>query len=189
MPSSRPDEQGLLAGLNAAIAAAERGARVVVLDKGKIERSGNIAGGVDHFMAYLESGEPWDTRDDYLRYVQEEGFGIVNVEIHNRVFCDELLEPGHVVPLAAEVRRRLGEERVEGLLLDMRGNPGGILNEGKRAFFPVMKKNSKMTETGGWEWYAFSADGKMLDKDPKKDCLSCHEGAKDSDYVLSKPLK
>jgi hypothetical protein len=66
---------------------------------------------------------------------------------------------------------------------------GGILNEGKRAFFPVMKKNSKMKETGGWEWYAFSADGKMLDKDPKKDCLTCHEGAKDSDYVLSKPLK
>src|SRR5512137_3142362 len=81
---------GGLAGLNAAIAAAERGAKVVVLDKGKIERSGNIAGGVDHFMAYLETGEPWDTREVYLQYVQEEGYGIVNVEIHNRVFCDEL---------------------------------------------------------------------------------------------------
>lgn len=81
---------GGLAGLNAAIAAAERGANVVILDKGKIERSGNIAGGVDHFMAYLETGEPWDTREAYLRYVQEEGHGIVNVEIHNRVFCDEL---------------------------------------------------------------------------------------------------
>ncbi|MGE5809013.1 MAG: cytochrome P460 family protein [Nitrospirota bacterium] len=66
---------------------------------------------------------------------------------------------------------------------------GGILNEGKLAFFPVMKKNSKMKETGGWEWYAFSADGKMLDKDPKKDCLGCHEDAKDRDYVLSKPLQ
>jgi hypothetical protein len=66
---------------------------------------------------------------------------------------------------------------------------GGILNEGKHAFFPVMKKNAKMKETGGWEWYAFGPDGTMLDKDPKKDCLSCHEGAKDSDYVLSKPLK
>jgi adenylylsulfate reductase subunit A len=81
---------GGLAGLNAAIAAAERGVHVVILDKGKIERSGNIAGGVDHFMAYLETGEPWDTRDAYLQYVQEEGYGIVNVEIHNRVFCDEL---------------------------------------------------------------------------------------------------
>jgi adenylylsulfate reductase subunit A len=81
---------GGLAGLNAALAAAERGADVVILDKGKIERSGNIAGGVDHFMAYLETGEPWDTREAYLEYVQKEGYGIVNIEIHNRVFCDEL---------------------------------------------------------------------------------------------------
>ena len=66
---------------------------------------------------------------------------------------------------------------------------GGILNEGKRAFFPVMKKNSKMKDTGGWEWYAFGIDGKMLDKDPIKDCFSCHESMKDSDYVFSKPLK
>jgi adenylylsulfate reductase, subunit A len=81
---------GGLAGLNAAIAAAERGVQVVVMDKGKIERSGNISGGVDHFMAYLETGEPWDSREAYLNYVAEEGYGIVNVEIHNRVFCDEL---------------------------------------------------------------------------------------------------
>ncbi len=65
----------------------------------------------------------------------------------------------------------------------------GILNEGKRAFFPVMKKNAKMKDTGGWEWAAFGPDGKSLGKDPKKDCLSCHDSAKDSDYVLSKPLK
>lgn len=43
---------GGLAGCNAAIAAAERGCRVVVSDKGKIERSGDIGGGVDHFMAF-----------------------------------------------------------------------------------------------------------------------------------------
>lgn len=66
---------------------------------------------------------------------------------------------------------------------------GGILNEGKRAFFPVMKKNSRMKDTGGWEWAAFSPDGKLLDKDPKKDCLSCHDSVKDTDYVFSKPLK
>lgn len=66
---------------------------------------------------------------------------------------------------------------------------GGILNEGKRAFFPVMKKNSRMKDTGGWEWYAFGVDGTMLDKDPKKDCLSCHDSVKDADYVFSKPLK
>ena len=81
---------GGLAGLNAAIAAAERGAQVVILDKGKIERSGNISGGVDHFMAYLETGEAWDSREAYLEYVQKEGYGIVNIDIHNRIFCEEL---------------------------------------------------------------------------------------------------
>ena len=81
---------GGLAGLNAAIASAEKGVQVVVMDKGKIERSGNISGGVDHFMAYLETREPWDSREAYLQYVQDEGYGIVNIEIHNRVFCDEL---------------------------------------------------------------------------------------------------
>ncbi|MCL5959253.1 MAG: FAD-dependent oxidoreductase [Chloroflexi bacterium] len=83
---------GGLAGLNAAIAAAERGARVVIIEKGKIERSGCIAGGVDHFMAYLEEGEPWDTRDAYLTFVQEQGRGAVDIEIHERVYCDELPE-------------------------------------------------------------------------------------------------
>ena len=81
---------GGLAGLNAAIAAAERGARVVVIEKGKIERSGCIAGGVDHFMAYLEEGEPWDTRDAYLAFVQEQGRGAVDIKIQERVYCDEL---------------------------------------------------------------------------------------------------
>ncbi|HVC12897.1 MAG TPA: FAD-dependent oxidoreductase, partial [Burkholderiales bacterium] len=37
---------GGLAGCNAALGAAERGASVVVVDKGKIERSGDIGGGV-----------------------------------------------------------------------------------------------------------------------------------------------
>lgn len=66
---------------------------------------------------------------------------------------------------------------------------GAVFNEGKAAFFPVMKKNAKMKETGGWEWAAFGPDGKRLDKDPKKDCFSCHEPMKDNDYVFSKPLK
>lgn len=64
----------------------------------------------------------------------------------------------------------------------------GILNEGKLAFFPVMRKNSRMKETGGWEWAAFGPDGKDLGKNPQG-CLACHESVKDSDYVFSKPLK
>ena len=81
---------GGLAGLNAAIAAAEQGARVVIMDKAKIEHSGNIAGGVDHFMAYLNEGESWDTREAYLGFVKEAAYGAVNLKIHEKVFCNEL---------------------------------------------------------------------------------------------------
>jgi adenylylsulfate reductase subunit A len=81
---------GGLAGLDAAIAAAERGARVVVMDKAKIERSGAISGGVDHCMAYLEEGEKWDTREAYLEFVGRAAAGAVDLKIHERVFCDEL---------------------------------------------------------------------------------------------------
>ena len=81
---------GGLAGVNAAIGAAEKGARVLVVDKGSLERSGNIGGGVDHFMAYLESGEQWDTRDAYLEYVSNMAKGAVNIKVQEAVFCDEL---------------------------------------------------------------------------------------------------
>ena len=64
---------GGLAGSNAAMGAAEAGASVLVTDKGMIERSGDVGGGVDHFMAFLESGPDWDTRDAFLGYVEKVG--------------------------------------------------------------------------------------------------------------------
>jgi len=78
---------GGLAGCNAAIGAAEKGARAVVLDKGRIERTGDIAGGVDHFMAYLEEGEPWDTAEAYLEYVGRIARGAIDLKITEAVFC------------------------------------------------------------------------------------------------------
>ncbi len=81
---------GGLAGLNSALGAAEAGARVVVMDKAKIERSGAIAGGVDHCLAYLNQGEAWDTREVYLDFVKQAAFGAVDLDVHERVFCDEL---------------------------------------------------------------------------------------------------
>ena len=40
---------GGTAGLNTAMAAAEQGLKVLVAEKANIERSGAIAGGIDHF--------------------------------------------------------------------------------------------------------------------------------------------
>ena len=82
---------GGTAGLNSAMAAAERGLKVLVADKARIERSGAIAGGIDHFHAFLESGEPWDTRESYLTgWVTKISRGASNLKIQEKVFCDEV---------------------------------------------------------------------------------------------------
>jgi adenylylsulfate reductase, subunit A len=82
---------GGTAGLNSAMAAAERGLKVLVADKARIERSGAIAGGIDHFHAFLESGEPWDTRESYLTgWVTKISKGASNLKIQEKVFCDEV---------------------------------------------------------------------------------------------------
>ncbi|MBW2000790.1 MAG: FAD-dependent oxidoreductase, partial [Deltaproteobacteria bacterium] len=80
---------GGTAGLNSAMAAAERGLNVLVVDKANIERSGAIAGGIDHFHAYLETGEPWDTREAYLGWVAKVSRGASNLKIQESVYCDE----------------------------------------------------------------------------------------------------
>lgn len=83
---------GGTAGLNSAMAAAERGLKVLVAEKANINRSGAIAGGIDHFMAFLETGEPWDTREAYLNFVGRVAKGAANLKIHEAVYCEELNE-------------------------------------------------------------------------------------------------
>ncbi|MBW1869505.1 MAG: FAD-binding protein, partial [Deltaproteobacteria bacterium] len=81
---------GGLAGTNAAMAAAERGAKVLITDKGNIDRSGDIGGGVDHFMAYLNEGQKWDTQEAFLAYVDKVGRGTGHLSIIESVYCAEL---------------------------------------------------------------------------------------------------
>jgi adenylylsulfate reductase subunit A len=80
---------GGLAGNNAAIGALENGARVLMADKSSIERCGAIAGGVDHFIAYLGMDKS-DTREAYLEWVGRIAQGAVNLSVQNAVFCREL---------------------------------------------------------------------------------------------------
>jgi succinate dehydrogenase/fumarate reductase flavoprotein subunit len=49
------------AGCGAAIGAKKCGARAVLVDKGKIESSGCLGGGNDHFMAVLQSAATQQT--------------------------------------------------------------------------------------------------------------------------------
>ena len=84
------------AGMNAAISARQEGASVLVMEKADPARSGSIGGGVDHFMAYLETGPEWDTREGYLDWVGKVARGAVNVQVQDAIFCrggrDEMME-------------------------------------------------------------------------------------------------
>ena len=66
---------GGAAGLNAAISAREAGHDVIIMDKAVIERSGHFAGGIDHFMAYLDTDPVWDTREAYLDFTAKSARG------------------------------------------------------------------------------------------------------------------
>lgn len=56
------------AGCGAAIGAREQGARVVLVDKGKIESSGCLGGGNDHFMAVLNSDQETDSEEAVINF-------------------------------------------------------------------------------------------------------------------------
>ncbi len=81
---------GGVAGLNAAVTAAKAGLSVVVTDKGYIEHSGNISGGVDHFLAYLETGPTWDTKEAYLQFTGNSARGATDLKVVEAVYCEEL---------------------------------------------------------------------------------------------------
>ncbi len=56
-------------GCGAALGARDQGLDVILVDKGKLESSGCIGGGNDHYMAVLEQpGEPYDTADDLVKF-------------------------------------------------------------------------------------------------------------------------
>ena len=54
------------AGCGAALAARQAGIRTLMVDKGKLESSGCLGGGNDHFIAVLNTDEPQDTIDDLV---------------------------------------------------------------------------------------------------------------------------
>jgi succinate dehydrogenase/fumarate reductase flavoprotein subunit len=56
------------AGCGAAIAASRKGVKALLLDKGKLESSGCLGGGNDHFMAALNSGPETDTAEAVVKF-------------------------------------------------------------------------------------------------------------------------
>ncbi len=63
----------------------------------------------------------------------------------------------------------------------------GKLVEGKKNMVVLMQRDKKQTETGGWLFAGYSADGKPSGIDPLKNCFSCHQkDAADRQFVISK---
>ncbi len=83
---------GGVAGLNAALSAIGNGLDVCIADKACVEHSGNIAGGVDHFLAYLGTGPRWDTRESYLEFTARSSTGATDLAVVEKIYCEELPE-------------------------------------------------------------------------------------------------
>ena len=64
------------AGCLAAIGAREKGAEVMIIDKGSLISCGCTGAGQDHFGAQLNSGPEWDSDDRATQYYSSPGWGV-----------------------------------------------------------------------------------------------------------------
>ncbi|WP_298065938.1 FAD-binding protein [uncultured Mailhella sp.] len=62
-------------GIGAALKAAEMGADVLMAGKGTLESSGSLGGGNDHFMAVLDTDEPCDDKESFVKFYMKSAFG------------------------------------------------------------------------------------------------------------------
>ena len=77
---------GGVAGCIAALAAREGGASVLVCDKGgRLAWSGSVGGGVDQFLAVLETEEEWDQPAYLMQSVSQLTDGLVDLEVVERM--------------------------------------------------------------------------------------------------------
>ncbi|MFH1490104.1 MAG: FAD-binding protein [Pseudomonadota bacterium] len=90
------------AGCGAAIAAKTKGARVLLVDKGKLESSGCLGGGNDHFMAVLNTDAEHDTTQDVVDFYSKPMTGMTRA----------MIEEGWVkiMPVALGILQEIGVE-------------------------------------------------------------------------------
>ncbi|MBI2866336.1 MAG: FAD-binding protein [Chloroflexi bacterium] len=65
----------------AAIRAREQGAKVTLVDKAAIERSGEAGQGSFFYSSYFDTGEPWDTAERYRQWWQDVRHGLVDMRV------------------------------------------------------------------------------------------------------------
>lgn len=93
------------AGCGAAMAAKTKDVRVLMLDKGKLESSGCLGGGNDHFMAVLNSGPETDTMEAVVKFYEKPLSGVTR----------KMIEDGWVkiMPLILDMLREIGVKFIE----------------------------------------------------------------------------
>ncbi len=64
------------AGCGAAIGASEMGSKALLVEKGKLESSGSIGAGNDHFIANLNSGPEWDSDEALIKHFSKGNRGV-----------------------------------------------------------------------------------------------------------------
>lgn len=91
---------GGAAGCGAAIAAKAKGAIVTIVEKGKLESSGCLGGGNDHFMAVLNSGPETDTAEAVADFYASQLSGLT----------PEMIKGGWVqhMPLILDILQKIG---------------------------------------------------------------------------------
>ena len=62
-------------GVGAALQAAKQQSDVLMVGKGRLESSGSLGGGNDHFMAALDTGEPYDDKESFVQFHMKSAFG------------------------------------------------------------------------------------------------------------------
>ena len=69
-------------GVGAALRAAELKAEVLMVGQGRLESSGCLGGGNDHFMAALGTDEPNDTREAFVGFFMKSAFGYREAQLN-----------------------------------------------------------------------------------------------------------
>jgi succinate dehydrogenase/fumarate reductase flavoprotein subunit len=93
------------AGCGAAMGVRSKGARVLLIDKGKLESSGCLGGGHDHFMAVLHSGPETDTTEAVVNFYAKPMSGLT----------PKVIEEGWVkmMPIALDILQEVGVEFIK----------------------------------------------------------------------------
>lgn len=73
-----------------------------------------------------------------------------------------------------------------GVFYDVVTEKDGSIHQGRKLFSVLMRKDRMAKDTGGWRYAAYDPEGKLLEKDVKRECFDCHTSVKDSDYIFSK---